>query len=88
MTCVTALVIVFLLILWFPRNVPISDSLLTIDGVGKKHKIYGKTHFSFSKLQNRDDRIPVISVFSYSPHQFLVYYAVLYLSCHLHKNIL
>lgn len=86
MTCVTTLVIVVLLKLLFPRNVPISDSLLKIDGVGKKHKIYRKTHFSSCKLQNRDDRVPDNSVFSNSPHQFLVYYAVLYLPCHLHKT--
>ena len=43
MTCVTALVIVFLLILWFPRNVPISDNLLKIDSISKKKKKEKKT---------------------------------------------
>ena len=43
MTCVTALVIVFLLILWFPRNVPISDNLLKIDSISKKKKKKKKT---------------------------------------------
>ena len=55
MTCVTALVIVFLLILWFPRNVPISDNLLKIDSISKKKKKkknYRETQFSFWKLQN------------------------------------